>query len=403
MGAIIVLLIVLGIVFAMIRSNTPKKEYPKKGYQDVFDDMGILDYYNNEFLLESIDYALGNEIFEYDEIQTKPSFPILKHSSEYQNKIEDLNSDDRPISDVIYLLIDTEGEENITDYMINEVYSQLSIFRKESTTYQYNRNFCTSYLKEIGLIIEEDFFVDGETILAHRTLLNESIVFKHAGTKTRLINHVFPKVENENEHKYNAVNYFEQILIKILRENTLYLERQKTNIFSSINKTENPDKIPGDTENHNLVNRISYALNKKISGSIPTPGSKPELSSIACESQIKEWLDTRDALNVWIDLYQTLLEAYLNKDNLTFLNVICRFERENYLLSADTRRLVDAISALKSEVLGSIEAVEDSASSLIGNLSNDIDTQLNEVKDSANAAAAAATAAAVQATRALNK
>lgn len=402
-----VLLIVFGVIVAIIRNNStepaPKKEYPKRSFQNVFDDLGILDYYNNKFLLRSIDYAFGNEIFEYDEIQPKPGFPILSHSSEYQKKIQDSYNDDRQISEIIGLLKDTEGEEKITDFMINELYGQLSSFRNESETYEANRNYCISYLQDIGLITEEEFIVDGDPIFANRTLLNESIIFNHSGTQSRLINHAFPKVDNEKEHKYNAVNYLEQILIKILRENKLYLELEKVNIFSSIKKIKSPEKITGDNEYHKLVNRISNGLNKTITNVIPDSGSKLNLLSISCETQIKEWQDIKDAVSAWIDNYQRLLDAYLKKDNLTFFNVLCLFEDTNYLLSPETRSVVDAISDLKLEFLESIVSLENSISSEVLGLKDGLESQLDEVKASANAAAISAAAAAVQSTRGLNK
>ena len=183
----------------------------------------------------------------------------------------------------------------------------------------------------------------------------------------------------------------------------MYLELEKVNIFSSIKKIKSPEKITGDNEYHKLVNRISNGLNKTITNVIPDSGSKLNLLSISCETQIKEWQDIKDAVSAWIDNYQRLLDAYLKKDNLTFFNVLCLFEDTNYLLSPETRSVVDAISDLKLEFLESIVSLENSISSEVLGLKDGLESQLDEVKASANAAAISAAAAAVQSTRGLNK
>ncbi len=402
---LIILLVV--IYFSFFYKKTKEViAVPKNNFKEIFDKYGILDYRTNPFLIKSIKHALSNEIFEYDEIDTGPIFPILNHSSDYQKIMaagEVLYNNDKPISEIITQLINKEGEENINDYMINEIYEVLSKFRTERINYYNERNFYENYLKEIGLISEEKFFIEGETIIANRTLLNDSIVFKHGGTKNRLINYKFSKDENENRHEGLACNYFEQILIKIIRENALYLEIQRNNIFSSINQTINPNKIILDTETHNLINRISYALNKKISNSIPSNNGEPNFLSISQDRILPLWLNTRDSLNFWIDLYHKLLEAYLSKDNLTLYNVLCHFERGNYLLSSDTISLVNSISDFKSEVLESISELEYSISGKIEDVKDDMESKLDEVKSAANAATLAGTAAAVQSTRVLKR
>ena len=393
------LLIGIFIYFVFIKKEKPKLDLGlpiTSLYQSIFDKHRILDYHENIFLIKSIKYALNNEIFDYNEIDIEPSFPEFVHSLNHQDLIQSSYDNDRSITEIVKEIVNKKGEDNFNDYMINEIYDTLNKFRTESIEYQDKRGFCMNYLKEIGLILEEDFAVEGETITANRTLLNDSIAFKHGGTKARLINHKFSKGESDSE-------YFEQILIKITRENTSYLEIHRNKIFSTINHTIKPDKITLDTETHELINRISYAINKQISNSIPKISPKPNFLSISCDFQIEEWLNTRDSLQLLIDKYHKLLEAYLNKDNNTLVNMLCFFERGNYLLSADTISLVNSISDFKSEIMESINEMSHLISDKIEDVQDDMSSKLADVKSSTDAAALAATVAAVQSTRGIRK
>ena len=402
MEGIVILIIIFAVIFFYF-ANKPEKIEDKKFYQDIFDKHKVYDYKYNDYIIKSIKYSLHHEIFEYNKVEFEPEFPTFFHAIKYGEFLHTIYNDGISIDDIITRLINEYPDDKFNDFIFNEIHDLLSNYRKEITEFLNNETLCTNFLIETGFIVEENFNVEGASITAYRTLLNDSITFKHPGTNKSITNFQF-KIESKNEIVYHnsAVDYFEQILIKIIKHNTEYLHQNMENIFEGILTVNSPDSVGNEIKIHELITRINYVLNNKIIKSIPS-NYFPNFLSLKYDFYSVQWYSTRKELLNCIDKYNLLVKAYQTSDLKTQNESLCFFERNNFLLSADTISLVSAISDFKNVLTNRLDELEYSITGKIDDVQSDMESKLNEVQSSANKAAMASTIAAVQSTRALRR
>lgn len=404
MDALVILIIIAFVIFFIIAANRKDKEVEKKYFQDLFDEYRVFDYRKNDFLIKSIKYSLKNEIFEYDKVEYPPIFPSFDLASKFSNFLQDNYTSEISIDKLISIL-QSEYHDEIDDFVINEIYEEIQNFRKATYKYSANENFCSNYLLEIGLITEESFNLDGSTLKAFRTLRIDKIDFIHPGTKSPLSNFKFSfDSSNETELNNKAIDYFEQILIKILRENDRFLGAQYEDIQNAFKDMtiEKPVKIVKESKYHEQILRINHVLNRVIVDSTPNM-STADFLSLSCESITQSWAKVKENTIHNISIYNELLNAYQNNDLKALNEAICIFERLNYLLSSDTLSIVKSISQFKQELIDRLDDLEYSITGRIDEVQDDMASKLDSVQSTASVAAAAATVSAIQSTRALKR
>lgn len=407
---VIVLLIILIIFIIKISEKKPKTEaitsiIGTKAFEKVMQKHKVVDHRFDDALLRSIRFAMTNEVFDFEEVKNKPDSPTFEHLTHLRQNFQDAIIGGQSEEEMITSLLAKLEPQDINDFVINEIHQKLKSYATANQDYERSRDFCTNFLLEIGLISEEQFSVDGTNILAYRTILNDAISFRHSGTGVELTNQKFSFSENSQIRGYNEVSYFEQVLVKILRENALYLERKKDKIFAAVHALKPPTTLSTSENKDELkhIHRVYYALNQRIKRAAPFETPKPDFASIQCDFKINRWTASKDDLNRLIQLYHELLPACESNDSNKMESILCEFERENFLLSADTIMLSKSIADNSAQLLAKLGDLEEDVSSQIGNLSDELDSQLQSVKNSAQAATAAATTAAIQATRVHNK
>ena len=409
MVIIVILLLVILFIF-IFKSNDKKPEVvpstlSTSAFEKVMQRHKLIDHYFDDALLKSILLAMTNEVFDFSEVKPKPPLPTFEYlpaiGSNFHDGLNDGVSADVMATDLLGKL----EPQHMNDFVINEINQKVLRYAESVQAYERSRDFCTKFLLEIGLISEEEFSVDGKNILAHRTILNDAISFKHSGTGIEMKNQKFSFADNTQIRGYNEVSYFEQLIIKILRENALYLEHKKDEIINAVHELKPPSTLSKnkDREEVKFVHRIYFVLNQKIKQTTAINTPKPDFASITCDSHISGWTASKESLNHLILLYHELLQAVERSDYGELASILCQFERENFLLSADTIMLTKSIADHNSQLLAMLEELGADFSSQIGDLASDVDSQLQSVKNTAQAAAAAATTAAIQATRAHNK
>lgn len=403
MEPLLIIIIFFALLFFFLFKKKEEVEVAdkKKYYKDIFDKYHIRDYKDNEYLIQSIKYSLHHEIFEYDLVQSEPSFPHFLNAS-IKDYVQDIYTHELEIDNIISSL-KLEFPDDIDDFIINEVHELFMDYRNEINVFLTNKSFCTAYLLEVGLITQEAFIIDGSSITAYRTLLNDSIHYVHKGTNTALLNFKFvSNSKNETNYHNNAIDFFEQILIKHLRENNKYLSSKRQDIFKNLHTVNNPLKVEQESKYHELILRINHVLNNYILDSFPAERSTNFLS-LTCDNITTSWSLTKKTVTQYINNYEILVNAYQNKDLKSLSEAICFFERANFLLSADTISIVNSLSNFKLEILNRLDELEYSITGRIDDVQNDMESKLDDVQSSANAAAAAATIAAVQSTRAVKR
>jgi len=406
----LITIIFLLVIFFIFKFNQKKPEVvpatlSTSAFEKVMQRHKLLDHHFDDALLESIRLAMTNEVFDFSEVKSKPQLPTFKYLPLIHQNFQD-NLDGGISADAIATdLLGKLEPQHMNDFVINEINQKVLSYAEASQAYERSRDFCTNFLLEIGLISEEEFSVDGKNILAYRTILNDSISFKHAGTGIEMKNPKFSFADNTQIRGYNEVSYFEQLIIKILRENALYLELKKDEMINAFHVLKTPSTLPNNKheEEVKFVHRIYFVLNEKIKHATAIDTPKPDFASITCNTHISEWTATKESLNHLIALYHKLLKACESSDDGEMASILCHFERENFLLSADTIMLTTAISNNNTELLARLDDLGADFSSQIDDLSGDLNSQIQSVKNTAQAATAAATTAAIQATRVHNK
>lgn len=402
MEGIIILIVLLVVVIIFFVNNKKEIIQEKKYFQDVFDEYNVGDYKLDDNLIRSIKYALSNEVFEYEKVEEEPVFPEFIHALKYRNYIRDYYTPDLRIEQLVTMLNEEFGNE-VDDYKVNELFELLGDYRMQMESFIHSKTFCTNYLLDIGFISQETFSIDGQSIVAYRTLRVANIKYKHFGSEEILNNFIF-KSENKDEVKYHndMVEYFEQVLIKILRENKKYLAKLHVRLFNDFKDVEKPLKANMIEKYYELILRIRHVLNTHIKASIPVDKG-PNFMSSTCDQITARWSSTRESLLQEIEEYNVLVGAYTGNNLETLLDSLCYFERANFLLSADTLSMVNSVSRFKNQVLSRFDELEYSLTGKMDQVQSEMELRMDQVQASSNAAATAATVAAVQSTRSLNR
>jgi len=402
MEGIVILIVLLVVVIIFFVNNKKETIQEKKYFQDVFDAYNVSDYKLDANLIRSIKYALSNEVFEYEKVEDEPVFPEFIHALKYRNYIRECYTADLQIEELV-TSINEEFGEAVDDYTVNELYEVIGLYRLDMESFNHSKTFCTNYLLDIGFICQETFTIDGQSIVAYRTLRVANISYKHFGSDVILNNFIF-NAENNDEikHHNNMVDYFEQILIKILRENKKYISNLHVRLFKDLIDVEKPLKSNMIEKYYELILRIRHVLNAHIKATIPVDKG-PNFLSSTCDQITASWSSTRESLLQQIEEYNVLVGAYTSNNLETLLDSLCYFERANFLLSADTLCLVNSVSRFKNQVLSRFDELEYSLTGKMDQVQSDMELRMDQVQASSDAAATAATVAAVQSTRSLNR